>query len=93
MAMEFFGTEQFSAKMLSFVSTFLLACFAISTAALPAAAPVLPAKGAVTVASIDVDLDGSGCRPGDVSVTLSPDNAALTLIFDNFAAADGCVCS
>jgi hypothetical protein len=37
----------------------------------------------------DVDLDGNGCKTGDVSVMLASDNSALTIIFDNFSAADG----
>jgi hypothetical protein len=57
--------------------------------ALPTAAPVRPAKGKASLTSLDVDLDGNGCKPGDVSVMLASDNSALTIIFDNFSAADG----
>ena len=75
---------------------FLLALCTTLISAIPttpisfaAAAPVRPAKGAASLTSLDVDLDGSGCRVGDVSVMLASDNSALTIIFDNFAAADG----
>ena len=57
--------------------------------ALPAAAPIRPPAGAVSLVSLDVDLDGDGCKPGEVSVAIAGDNSALTVIFDNFAAADG----
>lgn len=57
--------------------------------AIPAAAPVLPPAGAVSLVLLDVKLDGNGCRPGQVSVALAGDNSVLTIIFDNFTAADG----
>jgi hypothetical protein len=62
---------------------------AIPTAASLAAAAVLPPKGAVSLTSLTVDLEGSGCRPGDASVMLASDNSALTIILDNFSASDG----
>lgn len=67
----------------------ILAFFTSITEAFPAAAPVRPAKGVVSVSSLEVETEGSGCRPGEVSVTLSSDNSVITLILDNFAAADG----
>lgn len=57
--------------------------------ALPSAAPVRPAPGKITLSSLDVDLDGGGCKPGEASVALAVDNSALTVLFDNFSAADG----
>ncbi|KAI4642193.1 hypothetical protein J4E93_007337 [Alternaria ventricosa] len=69
--------------MLSLILAFLLTLFITLTAA------ALPPKGAVSLTSLDIDLDGSGCRPGDASVMLASDNSALTIIFDNFAASDG----
>lgn len=56
---------------------------------LSAAAPVRPPAGAVSLASLDVDLDGSGCKPNEVTVVLARDNSAMTILFDNFQAADG----
>ncbi|KNG49147.1 secreted protein [Stemphylium lycopersici] len=71
----------------------LLAVYAALASATPTAAvlaaPVRPPKGGASLTSLDVELDGSGCRPGTVSVMLASDNSALTIIFDNFAAADG----
>ncbi|KAH9860823.1 hypothetical protein J1614_012156 [Plenodomus biglobosus] len=57
--------------------------------AIPAPTPLRPGKGVVSIASLTVDLSGSGCKPGSVSVNLAPDNSAMTIIFDNFVAADG----
>lgn len=71
----------------------LLAIYAALASAVPTAAvlaaPVRPPKGGASLTSLDVELDGSGCRPGTVSVMLASDNSALTIIFDDFAAADG----
>lgn len=67
----------------------LLAFLACSTSAIPAAAPVRPPAGGVKVTSLEVDLDGGGCKPGEASVSIVRDNSALTIIFDNFEAADG----
>jgi hypothetical protein len=75
--------------MLSSLSTLLLACLASTVAATPAAAPVLPPAGGVSLTSLTVDMDGSGCRPGEASVAIARDNSALTIIFDKFEAADG----
>lgn len=58
------------------------------TVALPAADPVRPPAGGVKV-SINAGLEGSGCRPDETSVAIAADNSAMTIIFDNFAAADG----
>jgi len=55
---------------------------------MPAAAPVRPPAGGVKL-SLKVDLEGSGCRPEDASVSIARDNSAMTIIFDNFEAADG----
>lgn len=71
---------------------FLFALSFTFISALPtsqATAPVRPAKGKASLTSLDVDLDGNGCKTGDVSVMLASDNTALTIIFDNFSAADG----
>jgi hypothetical protein len=74
---------------------FLLALSTSLASALPtdivslAAAPVRPAQGKASLTALDVDLDGNGCKAGDVSVMLASDNSALTIIFDNFSAADG----
>ncbi|KAF2845064.1 hypothetical protein T440DRAFT_408842 [Plenodomus tracheiphilus IPT5] len=54
-----------------------------------ALAPVRPPKGSIPTPSLSVSLTGSGCTPSSVSVNLAPDNSALTIIFDNFVAADG----
>ncbi|KAI5377980.1 hypothetical protein J4E82_003362 [Alternaria postmessia] len=80
--------------MSSFILVLLCTLYATLVAAIPqavtlAAAPVLPPKGKVTLTTLDVDLEGSGCRPGDASVMLASDNSAMTVIFDNFSAADG----
>lgn len=77
------------AEMLSFANAILILLYASLIAAIPSAAPVLPAKGVVSVASLVVELDGSGCKPGQVSVNLAADNSAMTIILDNFVAADG----
>ena len=53
------------------------------------AAPVRPPKGSANVTSLDANFEGSGCRSGKVSSQLASDNSALTIIFDDFAAADG----
>ena len=71
------------------VLTLLLCVYASLIAAIPAAAPVRPSKGAVSVANLDVDLEGSGCKAKDVSVNLASDNSAMIIIFDKFIAADG----
>ena len=80
--------------MSSLLLVLFLVLYAVVVAAIPqavslAAAPVLPPKGKVSLTTLDVDLEGSGCRPGDASVMLASDNSALTIIFDNFSASDG----
>lgn len=60
-----------------------------SLEAAAAAAPVRPPKGSANVTSLEVSTDGSGCRSGQVSSQLASDNSALTIIFDDFTAADG----
>ncbi|KAL1793186.1 hypothetical protein ACET3X_008168 [Alternaria dauci] len=80
--------------MLSLILALLCTLYATFVAAIPhavprAAAPVLPPKGKVSLTSFDIDLEGSGCRPGDASVMLASDNSAMTIIFDNFSAAGG----
>src|SRR5690242_10032149 len=67
----------------------LLALLACSTSAIPAAAPIRPPAGGVKLASLEVDLEGGGCKPGEASVSIAQDNSALTIIFDKFEAADG----
>jgi hypothetical protein len=75
--------------------TFLFFIFTTLISALPtdplsvAAAPVRPPKGSASLSTLSVDLDGNGCAPNSVSVMLASDNSALTIIFDNFSAADG----
>jgi hypothetical protein len=54
-----------------------------------AASAISPAPGSVSVASLEIDTKGGGCKPGEVGVIVSSDNSALTIIFDNFQAADG----
>jgi hypothetical protein len=82
--------------MSSLMLAFLLALYTTLITAIPttislaaAAAAAVPPKGAVSLTSLDIDLDGGGCKPGDASVMLASDNSALTIIFDNFAASDG----
>ncbi|KAI8935632.1 hypothetical protein NX059_007160 [Plenodomus lindquistii] len=76
--------------MHSFIALlFLMISYHSFTLAIPAAAPVRPAKGAVSVSAITVDVEGSGCKKGSVSVNLAADNSAMTIIFDKFVAADG----
>ncbi|KAF1846048.1 uncharacterized protein K460DRAFT_366890 [Cucurbitaria berberidis CBS 394.84] len=75
--------------MYSSVITLLFVLSSALASVLPAVAPLRPPPGGVSLVSLDVDLDGDGCRPGQVSVTIAKDNSALTIIFDKFAAADG----
>lgn len=56
---------------------------------MPAAAPVRPPSGGVKFTSLTVDLEGSGCRRDESSVSIARDNSAMTIIFDHFEAADG----
>tara|TARA_R110002003_G_scaffold110_4_gene9284 strand:+ start:3555 stop:4220 length:666 start_codon:yes stop_codon:yes gene_type:complete len=67
----------------------LIALLGSWTLARPAADPIRPPAGGVSLTSLDVDLEGSGCQPGDASVAIARDNSALTIIFDKFEAADG----
>jgi hypothetical protein len=69
--------------------TIVFAFLSSTIAAKPAAVPVLPPAGGVGLTSLTVDMDGSGCRPGEASVAIARDNSAMTIIFDNFEAADG----
>lgn len=78
-----------SLNMSSLTTVLFTAILTSFVAALPAAAPVRPPTGGVSFTSLDVDLDGSGCKPGDASVSIARDNSAMTIIFDNFEAADG----
>ena len=78
-----------------FLTFFLLfALIAALASAVPAAvsqaAPTVPPAGGVSLVSLEVTLDGSsGCRPGTVSALLASDYSAITLLFDQFSAADG----
>lgn len=72
-----------------FLVTLLFLLPAALAVALPAADPVRPGAGKITISSFDVDLDGGGCKAGEASVALAADNSALTVLFDNFSAADG----
>ncbi|KAF1838664.1 hypothetical protein BDW02DRAFT_585711 [Decorospora gaudefroyi] len=80
--------------MRSFTLALLFALYTAFVSAIPTntaikAAPVRPPRGGASVTTLDVDLDGSGCRPGHVNVLLASDNSAMTIIFDDFRAADG----
>jgi hypothetical protein len=72
-----------------FIFTSVISLFLTLVAAVPAAAPVRPPAGGVNLTSLVVDMEGSGCQPGDASVAIAKDNSAMTIIFDNFQAADG----
>jgi hypothetical protein len=75
--------------MPSFVKTISLALLSSLVAGLPAADPARPAAGGVSFTTLEVDLEGGGCKPGDASVSIAQDNSAMTIIFDKFQAADG----
>ena len=83
--------------MSSFILVLLCTLYATLVAAIPQADDgradlgehPLAAAQYCELATLDVDLEGSGCRPGDASVMLASDNSAMTVIFDNFSAADG----
>jgi hypothetical protein len=75
--------------MSSTIVVLLIALLRSYTLALPAANPIRPPAGGVTLTSLEVDLEGSGCQPGDASAAIAQDNSALTIIFDKFEAADG----
>jgi hypothetical protein len=75
--------------MHSFMRVFSLTLLAPFVIAFPAADPARPAAGGVSFTSLDVDLEGGGCQPGDASVSIARDNSAMTIIFDKFQAADG----
>lgn len=70
------------------IAGIFVSLLASTTVAIPAAAPIRPPAGGVKV-SLTVDLEGGGCKPGEASVAIARDNSALTIIFDNFEAADG----
>ncbi|KAF2031739.1 hypothetical protein EK21DRAFT_62486 [Setomelanomma holmii] len=55
----------------------------------PLPVPFAPPAGGVSLTSFQVDLEGSGCQPGDASVAIARDNSAMTIIFDKFEAAEG----
>jgi hypothetical protein len=69
--------------------TSVLTVLSAPIAAMPAAAPVLPPAGGVSLTSLNFDLDGGGCKPGEASVAIAHDNSAMNIIFDKFQAADG----
>ncbi|KAF1920196.1 hypothetical protein BDU57DRAFT_561054 [Ampelomyces quisqualis] len=71
------------------VASVCLSLLSSKTVAFPAATSILPPVGGVSLASLTVDLEGGGCKPGEASVAIARDNSALTIIFDNFEAADG----
>jgi hypothetical protein len=75
--------------MQSFILSFVLVALLPSVLAVPAATPVRPSPGGVSLTSLVVDLDGSNCKSGDASVAIASDNSAMTIILDNFQAADG----
>ena len=80
-------------------SAFLLAYYTALVSTIPTTstyllldavvAPLRPPKGSANVTSLDANFEGSGCRSGKVSSQLASDNSVLTIIFDDFAAADG----
>lgn len=69
------------------LSTFIAA----SPLALPQTSAPNPPKNTLNVSNVTVDTeaDGSGCRPGTVSVAVSEDSSLMTFIFDDFQAAVG----
>jgi hypothetical protein len=67
------------------INTIVAAAVALSTVVVPQAAT--PPPGGVTVELVTVN--GSGCRPGTVGVTVSPDNATFHLVYSEFLAAVG----
>jgi hypothetical protein len=60
-----------------FIFTSVISLFLTLVAAVPAAAPVRPPAGGVNLTSLVVDM------------AIAKDNSAMTIIFDNFQAADG----
>jgi hypothetical protein len=75
--------------MPSFTKILSFALLSSLVAGIPAADPTRPAAGGVSFTSLEVDLEGGGCKPGDASVSIARDNSAMTIIFDRFQAADG----
>ncbi|KAH8726223.1 hypothetical protein GQ44DRAFT_739037 [Phaeosphaeriaceae sp. PMI808] len=75
--------------MVSFSRFIIVPFLASVVGALPAADPVRPPVGGVQFTSFNVDLEGSGCKPGQSSVAIAADNSAITIVMDNFQAADG----
>ncbi|OAL06847.1 hypothetical protein IQ06DRAFT_311949 [Phaeosphaeriaceae sp. SRC1lsM3a] len=72
-----------------FISTALFcALFAAPIAAIPAALAVVPPAGGVSLA-LTVDMEGGGCKPGEAKAAIAYDNSAITIILDNFQAAQG----
>jgi hypothetical protein len=76
-------------QMHSFFFALIIALLSSLVWAVPAAAAVQPPAGGVSLVSLIVDTEGSGCKQGDASVAIARDNSVLTIIFDNFQAADG----
>jgi hypothetical protein len=74
--------------MPSFLKLLTLALATSLATAAPAAAPIRPPAGGVKV-SINVDAEGSGCKPELAHVSIGADNSAMTIIFDHFEAANG----
>lgn len=64
------------------------ALFVSRVAAIPAALAVTPPAGGVSLA-LTVDMDGGGCKPGEAKAAIAYDNSAITIILDNFQAAQG----
>ncbi|CAO2649192.1 Nn.00g101410.m01.CDS01 [Neocucurbitaria sp. VM-36] len=89
MPMQFGSSSTTSPPFAPIMYLLLFLIFIAVISALPAASPVRPPAGAVSLVSLEVGLDGDGCKPGEVGVALAGDNSALTIIFDNFKAADG----
>lgn len=65
-----------------------LALLAVRAAAIPAALAVAPPAGGVSLA-LTVDMEGGGCKPGEAKAAIAYDNSAITIILDNFQAAQG----
>lgn len=63
--------------MRSILQVFSCVLWASLATAIPAAAAVVPPAGSVKV-TINVGLEGSGCRPEDAHVAIASDNSAMS---------------
>ena len=74
--------------MYTFTSLLSFALLATTIVAIPAALAVVPPAGGVSLA-LTVDMEGGGCIPGEAKAAIAYDNSAITIILDNFQAAQG----